>query len=137
MNKIDARHQAERGGAGVKLVLILLVLFLLGNAGLNFIPVAYEGENFKQEMQTAVVQGLASPINAGKPTDLVKAKLQRAAASNNLPPDAFMEVKQPQNGNIQARVVYAKPISILPFGIYTYNYEFDHTATPVGFLTKN
>jgi hypothetical protein len=136
MNKPERNRRAERGSAKTKLVITLFVLFLIAHAGLNFIPVAYEGESFKQEMQTAVVQGLASPARGPKPTELVKLKLERAARENNLPDDTFMDVKQNGN-NIQARVFYTKTINILPFGIFTYNYEFDHTATPAGFLTKS
>ena len=136
MRKPTTNRSGERGSAKTKFLLTIVVLFLIGNAGLNYVPAAYEAESFKQEMQTAVVQGLASPVNGGKPTDLVKLKLQRAARENNLPSDTFMDVKQ--NGNsIQARVYYLKPVQILPFGVYTYNYEFDHTATPAGFLMKS
>lgn len=136
MRKLSKNPAGERGSAKTKFLLTIVVLFLIGNAGLNYIPVAYEGESFKQEMQTAVVQGLATPANGAKPTDFVKQKLKRAAQENNLPSDAFIDVRQNGN-NIQARVYYLKPIPVLPFGIYTYNYEFDHTATPVGFLTKS
>jgi hypothetical protein len=38
---------------------------------------------------------------------------------------------------VQARVYYSKPIAVLPLGLYTYNYEFDHTATPTGFMVKS
>ena len=86
-------------------------------------------------MQTAVVQGLAAPANGVKPTEFVKLKIQKAAKDNNLPSDIYMDVKQ-NGSNIQARVYYVKPVNVLPFGIYTYSYEFDHTATPVGFLHK-
>jgi len=136
MNKAETNRRGERGGAGAKLLITLIVLVLIGNAGLNFIPVAYEAESFKQEMQTAVVQGLASPTNGLKPTEFVKLKLLKAAKENDLPTDTFMDIKQ-NGSSIQARVYYIKPINILPFGIYTYNYEFDHTATPVGFLMKS
>ena len=136
MYKPNESRQTERGGAGVKLLITVIILVLIGNAGLNFIPVAYESESFKQEMQTAVVQGLASPANGAKPTEFVKLKIQKAAKENNLPNDIYMDVKQ-NGSNIQARVYYVKPVNVLPFGIYTYNYEFDHTATPVGFLTKS
>lgn len=134
--KAAKNRRSERGSAGTKFLITLVVLFLIGNAGLNFIPVVYESESFKQEMQKAVVQGLASPANGMKSTELVKLKLQRAAKENNLPTDAFIDVKQ-NGSNIQARVYYLKPIDILPFGLFTYNYEFDHTATPVGFLLKS
>ncbi len=124
----------EYGGAGVKLLVVLLVIVLVANAGYNYVPVAYEGENFKQEMQTAVINGLAMPGGI-KPTDNVKARLQRAASVNNLPPDMFLDVRQVGNV-VQAQVVYSKQVSLLPFGLYNYTYHFNHTATPTGFLTK-
>lgn len=134
MNKEIKNKNSERGSAKVKLVVFLLVLFLIGHAGYNYIPVAYEGESFKQEMQTAVVQGMAVPpgmtIN-----DMVKGKLQRAMASNNIPPNAFVQVKLSKN-TVQAHVAYTKQVNILPFGIYKYNYQFNHIATPAGFLLK-
>ncbi len=133
-NKIKKDWRNECGGASVKLAAVLVVLFLLAHAGYNYIPIAYDGESFKQEMQTAVVQGLALP-NGGKPVETTKARILRAAAQSNVPADAFVEVKQVKTV-IQARVAYSKQAEILPFGLYTYNYEFDHTATPTGFLLK-
>ena len=38
---------------------------------------------------------------------------------------------------LMAHASYTKPIAILPFGVYTYNYEFNHTAQPVGYLLKD
>ena len=135
MNNLKTKNRtSERGGAGVKLVAVIVVLFLIAHAGYNYIPVAYEGEYFKQEMQTAVVQGMAVPIGMTI-NDTVKAKLQRAIVSNNLPPDTFLQVKQ-ANNSVQAQVIYSKKVNILPFGIYKYTYHFDHTATPAGFLMK-
>jgi hypothetical protein len=134
MSKEKMRN-GERGSAGTKLLIVLTVLILAGHAGINYVPVAYAAESFKQEMQTAVVQGLAAPVNAGKPTDFVKKKLESAAIANNIPNDAVIEVKQ--NGKVlQAHVSYVQEVNILPFGLYTYEYVFDHTATPTGFLLQ-
>ncbi len=132
-NKMNNRNP-EAGSAGAKLVAVLAVLFLIAHAGYNYIPVAYEGEYFKQEMQTAVVQGMAVPPGV-QPIDMVKGKLQKAVAINNIPEDAVVQVK-PANGSVAAHVYYAKQVNILPFGLYKYKYEFDHTATPTGFLLK-
>ena len=135
MSKEKNRH-GERGGAGAKLLLVLTVLILAGHAGINYVPVAYDAESFKQDMQTAVVQGLAAPSRAGSPTNFVKEKIERAARANDIPEDALIEVKQ--NGKVlQAHVSYVQPVNILPFGMYKYEYEFDHTATPTGFLLRN
>jgi hypothetical protein len=135
MKSVIDFHRSERGSAGIKFLMVLFVLVLAGNAGYNYIPVAYEGEAFKQEMQTAVINGMALPGQL-KPLDTVKMRLERAAGDNNLPPDTLLEIKQVGN-TIQAHAAYTKKIGILPFGIYNYNYEFDHTATPTGFLLKD
>ena len=126
--------RSQRGGAGVKLVLVLAGLFMVGHALINFVPVAYNGANFKEEMQTAVVQGSALP-NGGDPIGITKTRIKKALANNGIPLNAFMEVKQ-LNGLLQARVAYSQDVDILPFGIYTYHYQFDHTSTPTGFLSK-
>ncbi len=128
--------QSECGAAGVKLLFVLTLLILAGYAGINYIPVAYDAESLKQDIQTAVVQGLATPGNAGTATDFVKSKIQRAVISNGIPENAYIEVKQ-SGKNLQARVYYVQAVNILPFGIYKYNYVFDHTATPTGFLLKD
>ena len=134
-NGVKSYRQNERGSARIKFFSVLLFIFLMGNAAFNYIPVAYQGENFKQEMQTAIVQGVSLPGRNVTPADSVKAKLIRAARDNNLPP-AVIDVKQPNNV-VTAHVMYSTQVSILPFGIYNYNYEFNHTATPTGFLLKN
>lgn len=134
-NTTVKNRKFETGSAGVKLVVVLVVLFLFAHAGYNYIPTAYDGANFKQEMQTAVVQGMASPTGV-PPTDMVKGKIQRAITANNIPADAVVQVKA-TNKNITAQVMYSKKVNILPFGIYTYNYQFDHTATPTGFLADD
>ncbi|CAN5214537.1 hypothetical protein BH20ACI1_BH20ACI1_09870 [soil metagenome] len=135
MSKIIKNQNSEHGGAGVKLMLVLVVLFSIAHAGYNYIPVAYEGENFKQDLQTAVVQAVALPGANITMVDSAKHKVMMAAANNNIPKNALIEVKQ--NGSvIQAHVKYTKQVDILPFGLYKYNYQFEKTATPTGFLFK-
>ncbi len=134
MKKAVEKRSSERGEAGVKLLLVLLVLFLIANAGYQFIPVAYAGESLKQDMQTAVIQGISIP-NRTSPVDLVKKKIWSSIESNNIPTDAFVEVKA-KNNSITAHVYYIQEVPLLPFGIYNYKYQFDHIATPTGFLTK-
>lgn len=134
MKSAATTRQSECGGAGVKFLIVLAVLVLAGNAGFNYIPVAYEAESLKTDMQTAVVQGLALPGKMN-PVDNVKTRIQKSIVENNIPTDAFVDVKQ--NGNaLTARVAYAKQVNILPFGIYRYTYQFDKTASPTGFLLK-
>lgn len=128
-------RNAERGGAGVKFLLVGLVIFLIGHAGCNYIPVAYQGETYKQEMHTAVLQGTALPP-AKNPVGVVKDRLIRFARMNELPENALIEVKQ-VNNVIQAHVRYTKQIDMLPFGTYKREYVFDQTVIPSGFLLKD
>jgi hypothetical protein len=134
MKKAVEKRSSERGEAGVKLLLVLLVLFLIANAGYQFIPVAYAGESLKQDMQTAVIQGISIPGKAS-PVELVKKRIWSSIESNHIPTDAFVEVKA-KNNSITAHVYYIQEVPLLPFGIYNYKYQFDHIATPTGFLTK-
>jgi hypothetical protein len=127
-------RKQERGGAGVKLVIVLTIIFLIGNAGYNYIPVAYQAESFKSELETAVVKGVAMPTRA-TPLDAVKMRVRGAITENQIPEDAKVDVKMVKNV-IQARVAYSRQVELMPFGMYTYNYNFDHTATPMGFLLK-
>jgi len=134
MNNSVKDRESERGSGTVKFIAVLAVVLLVAHAGYNYVPVAYDAESMKSEMNAAVLQGLALPGRLS-PTDNVKARLQRAFTLNNVPADALMEVKQ--NGNsLTARVAYSKQIDMLPFGMYRYNFIFDHTATPTGFLLK-
>lgn len=135
MNKSIKNRSSERGGAGVKVLIVVALLALVFNAGLNYVPVAYNGASLKEEMQTVVVQGSALPSAAQKPTVVVKNRLQKVIAESDVPADTLLEVKQ-STGFVQARIAYTKQVNLLPFGIYKYNYEFDHTAVPAGFLTK-
>ncbi len=127
-------RSSERGSAGVKFAIFLAFLGLFAHAAYNYVPVAYEAESLKTEMHTSVMQGLAI---SGKlsPVDNVKGRIEKAMVSNAVPADAILNVTQ--TGNIiQARLYYVRQVPILPFGMYTYKYVFDHTATPTGFLLK-
>ncbi len=133
MNKIKDR-ESERGSAGTKFAITMVVILLVANAGYNYVPVAYEAETVKSEMSTAVLQGLATPGKLS-PVDNVKARIQRAFTVNHVPENALLEVKMAGSA-VTARVAYTKEIGLLPFGIYNYVYVFDHTATPSGFLLE-
>jgi hypothetical protein len=132
-SKAQAR-MSERGGAGVKFLIVFAVLVLAANAGYHYVPVAYAGESFRSEMQTSVVNGMATNGKIS-PVDYVKVRLQKAIQDNNLPADTYVDVKQ-VGTTVQARAVYSQQVPVLPFGIYNYTYHFDNTAIPAGFLLK-
>ncbi|MBK9155958.1 MAG: hypothetical protein IPM25_17400 [Chloracidobacterium sp.] len=126
---------SERGGAGVKFLAVLVVLVLIANAGYNYIPIAYEAANLRQEMDTAVVKGLAASGQM-KPLEVVRASVERAVRENNVPADAYIEIK-PAGSVVQAHVIYTKQVQMLPFGLYKYRYDFNYLATPTGYLLKD
>lgn len=132
--KVNHR-QSEKGSAGVKLVVVLVVLFLVAHAGYNYIPVAYNGENFKTEMHAAVLQGSTLPPSAGNKAVATKTRLQNLAKANDIPPDAKIDVKE-VNGSVEATVSFTQNVNILPFGIYTYDYVFNNKSGMNEFLTK-
>lgn len=136
MRELMKDRQSERGEAGAKLLFILVLLFLAGHAGYNFIPVAYQAENFKQEMNSAVIKGMSLPPVGVTPIDHVKNIVNRAARENNIPEDANILVKM-NKGVIEIHVDFVKKVPILPFGLYDYSYTFQHTASPTGFLMKS
>lgn len=131
----DSERNAECGGARVKLLILAVVIGLVANAGYNFVPVAFQGENFKQDMETAVIQGVSLPSTYGTPVNVVRSKVGNAARVYQLPHDTVIDVKE-KNNIVVARVYYVKKIPVIPFGIYDYEYVFDHSATPGGFLNE-
>ena len=134
MKKEVDRQHTERGSAGTKFFITMVIIALVGNAGYNYIPVAYEAESMKSEMSTAVLQGISMPGKVN-PVENVKGRITRAMTIAALPPEATLNVTQ-AGSVIQARVGYVRDVSLIPFGIYKYKYVFDHTATPTGFLLK-
>ena len=134
MKKLNNDRGSERGSAGIKFLLVLLVLAMVANAGINYVPIAYQGASFKQEMDTAVVKGLGASGRI-KPLEAVTASIKKASFDYDIPEDAFVEIK-PVNGVVEAHVVYSREVNMLPFGIYKYDYNFDYLAKPTGYLLK-
>ena len=135
MKKLNSSDRSsERGSAGVKFMFVFLVIVLVGNAGINYIPVAYQGASFRQEMDTAVVKGIgvSGRIN---PLEAVKASIKKASMDYEIPDDAVVEIR-PVSGVVEAHVAYQRQVNMLPFGLYKYDYDFDYTAKPVGYLLK-
>ncbi|MCW5959134.1 MAG: hypothetical protein KIS76_03175 [Pyrinomonadaceae bacterium] len=137
MNKsFSINRNSERGGAGIKLLLALVVFILIGNAGYNFVPVAYQGESFKQDIDGAIVKGTVLPTSGKAPIDVVKKNLFQAAKVNNIPDDAVLEVTMKDKA-ITGHVSYTKDVELLPFGLWVYKYEFEYSSAPATFLVKN
>lgn len=124
---------SERGSAKINFILVLMAFSLVVNAGYNYLPVAYNAQAFKQEMQAAVSQGISVTPTTGTPVAVTKQRLAKSVMSHALPPDTYIEVKM-VNNLLQARVYFVKKVPVLPFGAYDYTYTFDERAATNGFL---
>lgn len=129
-------EDSQRGSAGLKLLRTILVFYVVGNALYNYLPVAYNTENLRTEMHSAVLQGMSLPPTMGNPVEVTKRRLQNVMKANNIPSYAYLEVKA-VNNVIQARIAYMQPIAVLPFGLYDYNYQFDYTTNNGSYLAKD
>jgi hypothetical protein len=124
----------ERGSASTKMIVVAVVLFLVAHAGYKYVPIAYSGQSLMQDMQTAVVQATALPT-ASNPTDVAKNQIYKSGLQNGMPPGTPIVVKS-TGGTVSAHVKFSQKVALLPFGLGNYTYEFDHTASPGGFMGK-
>ena len=119
MKKFNTDRSSERGSAGLKFLFVFIVLFLIAHAGCNYVPVAYEGASFRQEMDTAVVKALGASGRV-QPVEVVAAggaalrmlgRLARARA-RELAVDELVQQRRPDRARLrdrdrQQRVVHA------------------------------
>ena len=119
---------AERGGARLKFVIVILVLGAAAYVGYLYIPVAYHAYLFKDLMQ----QKVDAAVTMGHPPDWVRDQLTKSAAEYGVPADAVITPNQQDNRMI-VTVQFTQPIE---FPGYTYQYEFDHTARSTTFFTS-
>jgi hypothetical protein len=117
----------ERGGATVKFLLVLAVIGCCVYAGYMYIPVAYQAYVFKDLMQHYVDVAAGQ----GKPATWAGEQLLKSEAEYEIPSNAVI-TPAAQNERIEVRVQYKRPIE---FPGFTYEYEFDHTAKSVAFIT--
>lgn len=124
---MQTQRSSEQGSAGLKFLLVMVVLCLVGYAGYLYVPVAFQAHTFKDLMQhyadVAVTQG-NPPSWAGE-------QLAKSAAEYDVPPNAVITPTQ-RDSRIEVRVQFVRPIE---FPGYTYNYEFDYTVKSTAFLT--
>ncbi|HEY3581843.1 MAG TPA: hypothetical protein VGK82_14915 [Pyrinomonadaceae bacterium] len=120
------QRSTERGSASLKFMVVMLVIGACAYAGYIYIPVAYRAHTFKDLMQHYVDVASAE----GKPPAWAGEQLMKNFGEYEIPADALITPTKRDN-RIEIRVQYVQPIE---FPGYTYNYEFDHTATSTAFL---
>jgi hypothetical protein len=128
MKTLKTLHQNQQGGARVKFIISLALFALVIYVGYMYIPVSVDAYYFKDEMQKKVDLATAT----GHDSDWVKEQLTKLGPEYHVPPDAAITGAQ-REGRLEVRVQFTRPIS---FPGYTYNYNFDHTATSGSFLMR-
>jgi len=123
----QARRRGERGGARFNFIIVVIVIALAAYSAYNYAPVAYNAYLYKDLMQETVNKAAYPPM---KSNEWVKQQLAASAREYGLPDDADIRV-QNENGRIEARVTWTRPVQ-LPG--YVYEYDFDHTARSSGFI---
>ena len=121
-------YKGQLGGTKIYALAALLVLFLLGHAGWNYLPVVYQCENFKSELQSATVRVVSMPHGTNERlADKLKKQIRVAGNENGVPQNALIEITE-ANNSLKARVRFIRDVDLLPFGLYKYHYEFDSTS---------
>jgi len=116
----------ERGGARLKFIIVIAVFAVVLYAGYVYVPIAYEGYQFKDAMQNKVDLAATQGYESG----WVKEQLMKSAPDYHVPPDAVITPTQ-RDQRVEVRVQFTRPIS---FPGFTYNYNFDYTARSTAFL---
>lgn len=118
---------SERGNARLKFIIVIAILAIVSYAGYLYIPVAYNAYLFKDLMQQKVDAAMA----LGHPPAWLKDQLVKSAPEYDVPADAVILPTQ-RNNRTEVTVQFTRPIE---FPGYTYNYNFDHTATSTDFFS--
>ena len=123
---MQTQRSSERGSASLKFMIVMVIMGACAYAGYIYVPVAYHAHNFQDLMQHYVDVASAE----GKPPAWAGEQLMKNFGEYDVPANAVITTMKRDN-RIEVRVQIVKPVE---FPGYTYNYEFDHTATSTAFL---
>ena len=123
---MQTQRSGERGGASLKFLVVMIFMAAVAYAGYLYVPVAYQAHNFKDLMQHYVDVASAE----GKPPAWAAEQLMKNFGEYSVPANAVMTPAKRDN-RIEVRVQFVRPVE---FPGYTYEYQFDYTATSTAFL---
>jgi len=126
-----ARH-GERGAARLKFIVVLAVVALISYMGFQYVPVAYQGYQFKKVMDDDTEMASAG----GKSLEWLKNQIRASANDYSVPPDS-LKITEPivRDGRIEITSQFTRPVKLLPF--WTINYNFDHTSKSSTFFNQH
>ena len=124
------RRSGERGGARLKLLVIIFLITVAGYAAYQYLPVALKATAYKDFMQKTV--NVATASTPAQSTEWVKTQLRAGGEEYGLPSDATVEAQQ-RDGRMEAHVSFTRDI---PLPGYVYKYSFDHTVKSSAFMSR-
>lgn len=113
-------RNGERGAGRLKFLIVISAVVIVAYIGYQYVPVAFQSYQYRDFMQQSVDKGAA----LGKSSDWIKDQLIKNGAEYGVPANANITIQE-QEGAVQARVQFKKPIEMVA---YTYDYEFDKTV---------
>lgn len=132
----NARRRGEAGNATVKFLLVAVALFVVGYAGFNYLMIWYQATQFTEAMNEDITRAFSMPNTPYNTPETIKKHLRKKGDELGVPAEAVMKIEKQKDG-IAAQVSFTREVSILPFNLYNYQYQYNHTAAPpTGFLTK-
>ena len=120
-------RSGESGGARLKFFVVILIVGIVAYSGYLYLPVQFDAYRYKDLMQ----HNVDVAATQGYPVTWVSNQLIKSGPEYNVPTNAVITPTQEDN-RVIVRVQFTRPIE---FPGYTYQYEFDHTAKSVAFLT--
>jgi hypothetical protein len=118
---------AERGGARLKFLLVILIIAITAYAAYLYVPVAYQAFLLRDRMQHDVDVAATQ----GYPPSWVHDQLVKSASEFDMPADAVILPAQKDN-RVEVQVRFTR---LIVFPGYTYEYQFDYTAKSTAFLS--
>jgi hypothetical protein len=122
-----ARRATEHGGSRFNFLLTIVIIAVVGYAGYQYVPVAYQASQLKVAIQDAVDKAVVTDKNAAWAED----QIRRTLPTYGAPPDALVTVAN-REARLEAHVEYTVPIPLL---VTTHEYKFNHTARSANLMT--
>lgn len=109
----------------IKRIISLVIFLLVMNAGVRLGMVFFHDQEFRDAVRETALFG------AGKPDEVLKAAVMKAAGENDVPLDAdYIEISRRSvvgaNDKVIIRVVYAVLVKLAPG--YTRRFDFEYTT---------
>lgn len=111
---------AQRGGARLNFLIVVVVIAALGYVGYHAVPVLYHARTYETFMQDTVNNAAMTDKNPA----WIEKQLRDALDDYGLPPDATVK-SGVRDGRLEAEVSFTRTIPLI---VTSYQYTFDKTV---------